>query len=55
MKIGHDYMSPPCDFHFDESKSILSHDTVADDDVSPYHTRLRMVMRFRRYRPDKHD
>ena len=46
-------MSPHCDLDLEDSKRILSHDTLAHDDASPYQVWLQKVQPFRRHGPDE--
>ena len=49
-----DYMSPHYDPELEDSKPIFLHDTLAYNDVSPYHVQLQKVQQSRRYHPDEH-
>ena len=43
-----DYMSPHCDLELEDSKPIFLHDTLANDDASPYQVRLQKAQQQRR-------
>ena len=43
-----DYMSPHCDLELEDSKPIFLHDTLANDDASPYQVRLQKAQQLRR-------
>ena len=47
-------MSPHCDRELEDSKPIFLHDTLANDDASPYQVWLQNVQQLRRYRPEEH-
>ena len=49
-----DYMSPHCNPELEDSKPIFLHDTLAQDDASPYQVWLQKVQQFRKYCPDEH-
>ena len=48
-----DYMSPHCDLEFENRKPIFLHDTLTDDEASPYQVWLQKIQRFRIYCPDE--
>ena len=47
-------MCPHCDLELEDSKPIFLHDTLANDDASPYQVWLQQVQQLRRYCPDEH-
>ena len=49
-----DEMSPHCDPELEDSKPIFLHDTLVNDDASPYQVWLLKVQQLRRYCPDEH-
>ena len=49
-----DYMSPQCDLDLEDRKPLFLHDTLTNDDASPYHLWLQKVQQLGYNCPDEH-